>query len=171
MDIKQVDVIKKEGVLYGFRYYKAVVYAAGNDVHEAFINAWKSLGYESKLDTPSITSDDEAVEVYTPQPSKAVSLEFYSEYHSVVLKEPVMVNFKSKAYDQYGQELDVEYDKSAVIDTIGKHEFTATCGSLTEMIEIEAFEYVEPEDVVELSIEDILLEQEERITALEIGGM
>lgn len=171
MNIKQVDVIKKDGNLYGFRYHKAVVYAVGNDIHEAFINAWESLEYESKLDTPSITSDDEAIEVYTPQPSETVNLEFYSDYHSVVLKEPVTVNFKAKACDQYGQELDVEYDKSVVIDTVGVHKFTATCGELSKTIEIEILEYVEHEEVVELSIEDILLEQEERITALEIGGM
>lgn len=172
MNIQQVEVIKKEGVLYGFRLNNAVVYAVGSDIHEAFVNAWKSLEYENQLETPSLISEDETIELYTPQPSKAVSLDFHSNHQTVVLKEPVTINFTARAYDQYGQELEVNYEKFAVINTVGVHEFTATCGELSKTIEIKAIEYEEnEEEVEELSIEDILLEQEERITALEIGGM
>lgn len=155
-----------------FKKGNTVVHSDIPDTDKAYMQVFKVLD----IDLNNATGDEVVIKEYTP-PKPFIVISFMVDRNSKKLVEDtVEYHISALATDQYGKVYDVTFsdnvkDKVVTVDSVGETVVTASVGKVKKSITLYTTEYIETEEIEELSIEDILLEQEERITALEIGGM
>lgn len=171
--MKQVEIIQ-ENSTYGFRLRdsKAVVYATGESLDDAFVNAYPSLIYEAKQDRPSIVDvRSETIREYqVPKPTPTFIHLTADRTHAYLANEPAVFKLSAIIYDQYKQEIDVEVEWEGADDGIltatqqGEYVVTAKVGDLKRSITLQVEKYVEPEVSGNIEEKVARLEKESLIT-------
>ena len=170
-EMKQVEIIQ-ENSLYGFRLKdnKAVVYATGESLDDAFINAYPSLIYESKQDHPSIVDvQSKTIREYrVPEPTPTFIHLTADRTHAYLADEPAVFKLSAIIRDQYKQEMNLEVEWEGANGGIltatspGEYVVTARVGDLKRSITLHVEEYVESEasENIESKIERLEKEKE-----------
>ena len=171
--MKQVEIIQ-ENSTYGFRLRdsKAVVYATGESLDDAFINAYPSLIYEAKQDRPSIVDvESETLREYrAPDPTPTTIHLTADRTHAYVADEPAVFILSAIIYDQYKQEMNVEVEWQGANGGVltatqqGEYVVTAKVGDLKRSIALQVEKYVEPEVSGNIEEKVARLEKESIIT-------
>lgn len=170
--IKQVDIIHDDGNLYGFRLGNAVVYATGTTIDEAFLQAWESLEYEDKQESPSIRySEEEVIRNYVPPAPTPTTIHLTADRtHAFLADEPAVFILSATIRDQYKQKMNVEVEwegaKGGVLTATSPGEYVVTVkvGDLKRSITLHVEEYVESETSENIESKIERLEKESVIT-------
>lgn len=171
--MKQVEIIQ-ENSPYGFRLKdnKAVVYATGESLDDAFINAYPSLIYEAKQDRPSIVDEQSKTirEYQVPEPTPTFIHLTADRTHAFLADEPAVFKLSTIIRDQYKQEMNVEVEWEGAEDGVltaispGEYVVTVKVGDLKRSITLHVEEYVESETSENIESKIERLEKESVIT-------
>lgn len=173
MNNLEIEIIKDENP-YGFRLLgsKAVVYATGESLDDAFINAYPSLIYEAKQDYPSIVDvQSKTIREYQVPESTPTTIHLTADRtHAYLADEPAVFILSAIIYDQYKQKIDVDVTWEGADGGIltatspGEYVVTAKVGDLKRSITLQVEKYVEPEVSGNIEEKVARLEKESIIT-------